>query len=128
MGMAFLWLKYNLNYTKARALRVTVLLGYVEITITIDSISQYIAFVNGFVLHVDDDGYNFSEIIDLWVINSKVNPPLNYIYHCLQSKFSMSSLTFLSLCGIILIDKYNNIQSKFAMEGIYGNQTGSLFE
>ena len=35
MGMAFLWLKYNLNYTKARALRVTILLGYVEITITI---------------------------------------------------------------------------------------------
>lgn len=34
MGMAILWLKYNLNYTKARALRVTVLLGYVEITIT----------------------------------------------------------------------------------------------
>lgn len=34
MGMASLWLEYNLNYTKARALRVTVLLGYVEITIT----------------------------------------------------------------------------------------------
>lgn len=34
MGTAFLWLKYNLNYTKARALRVTVLWGYVEITIT----------------------------------------------------------------------------------------------
>ena len=53
MGIAFLWLKYNLNYTKARALRVTVLLGYVEITITVYSISQYIAFVNGFVLYVD---------------------------------------------------------------------------
>ena len=53
MGIAILWLKYNLNYTKARALRVTVLLGYVEITITVYSISQYIAFVNGFVLYVD---------------------------------------------------------------------------
>jgi len=52
MGIAFLWLKYNLNYTKARALRVTVLLGYVEITITVYSISQYIAFVNGFVLYI----------------------------------------------------------------------------
>ena len=53
MGIAFLWLKYKLNYTKARTLRVTVLLGYVEITITVYSISQYIAFVNGFVLYVD---------------------------------------------------------------------------
>ena len=52
MGIAFQWLKYNLNYTKARALRVTVLLGYVEITITVYSISQYIAFVNGFVLYI----------------------------------------------------------------------------
>ena len=34
MGIAFLWLKYKLNYTQARTLRVTVLLGYVEITIT----------------------------------------------------------------------------------------------
>jgi hypothetical protein len=53
MGIAVLWLKYKLNYTKARALRVTVLLGYVEITISINSISQYIAFVNVFVLYVD---------------------------------------------------------------------------
>lgn len=53
MGIAVLWLKYKLNYTKACALRVTVLLGYVEITITINSISQYIAFVNVFVLYVD---------------------------------------------------------------------------
>ena len=52
MGIAILWLKYNLNYTKARALRVTVLWGYVEITITLYSISQYIAFVNGFVLYI----------------------------------------------------------------------------
>ena len=34
MGIAFLWLKYKLNYTQARTLRVTVLWGYVEITIT----------------------------------------------------------------------------------------------
>ena len=53
MGIAFLWLKYNLNYTKARALRVTVLLGYVEITITVYSISQDMVFVYGFVLYVD---------------------------------------------------------------------------
>lgn len=53
MGIAFLWLKYKLNYTKARALRVTVLLGYVEITITVYSISQDMGFVNGFVLHID---------------------------------------------------------------------------
>ena len=53
MGIAFLWLKYKLNYTKARALRVTVLLGYVEITITVYSISQDMGFVNGFVLYVD---------------------------------------------------------------------------
>ena len=53
MGIAFLWLKYNLNYTKARALRVTVLLGYVEITITIYSISQDMVFVNGLFLYVD---------------------------------------------------------------------------
>ena len=52
MGMAFLWLKYNLNYTRARALRVTVLLGYVEITITIYSISQDMGFVNSDVLHI----------------------------------------------------------------------------
>ena len=52
MGIAFLWLKYKLNYTKARALRVTVLWGYVEITITVYSISQHIAFVNGFILYI----------------------------------------------------------------------------
>ena len=46
MGIAFQWLKYNLNYTKARALRVTVLLGYVEITITVYSISQHTGYVN----------------------------------------------------------------------------------
>ena len=53
MGIAFLWLKYKLNYTKARALRVTVLLGYVEITITVYSISQDMVFVNDFILYVD---------------------------------------------------------------------------
>ena len=53
MGIAFLWLKYKLNYTKARALRVTVLLGYVEITITVYSISQDMVVVNGFVLYID---------------------------------------------------------------------------
>ena len=52
MGIAVLWLKYKLNYTKACALRVTVLLGYVEITITIDSISQDMVFVNGFILYM----------------------------------------------------------------------------
>ena len=64
MGIAFLWLKYNLNYTKARALRVTVLLGYVEITITVYSISQYIAFVNGFVLYI---GFDANDIFN-WVM------------------------------------------------------------
>ena len=54
MGIAFLWLKYKLNYTKARALRVTVLLGYVEITITVYSISQDMVFVNAFVLYIDE--------------------------------------------------------------------------
>lgn len=34
MGIAILWLKYKLNYTKARAFCVTVLWGYVEISIT----------------------------------------------------------------------------------------------
>ena len=53
MGIAFLWLKYKLNYTKARALRVTVLLGYVEITITVDIISQDMVFVNSDVLYID---------------------------------------------------------------------------
>ena len=52
IGIAFLWLKYKLNYTKARALRVTVLLGYVEITITVYSISQDMGFVNGFILYM----------------------------------------------------------------------------
>lgn len=46
MGMAFLWLKYNLNYTKARALRVTILLGYVEITITELLYHKYVVCVN----------------------------------------------------------------------------------
>ena len=64
MGIAFLWLKYNLNYTKTRALRVTVLLGYVEITITVYSISQYIAFVNGFMPYVDNGKYSSNEIIN----------------------------------------------------------------
>ena len=51
MGMAFLWLKYNLNYTRARALRVTVLLGYVEITITVYSISQHYMWCNVFTIY-----------------------------------------------------------------------------
>ena len=79
-------------------------------------------------LYVDHGDFNSNRIINLLVTNSKVNSILIDISHCSQIKFSMSSLTFFTVCGIIHIDKYNDLQSKFSMEGIYGNQTGSLFE